>query len=231
MTTKVTGALQEDGTKGADIASAGTLVVGTDGSYFDITGTTGITGFTVDAGRTFTLQFDGIVTLTNGASLVLSGAANFTTAAGDRLTFTAVAADTVVQVGHSLVSGGSPVASAGPSYYLGSLSVNTANASATVAYTGVGFQPTHVIFLAGFGNNAQSGIGFDDGTSPTCNYGAFSGLIWRNSGNRSIFQHMGSTSNTYEGDISTFSADGFSIAWVRTNTPTGTLDVEFLAFK
>jgi hypothetical protein len=109
-TTKVSGAMQESGTKGADIASAATLVVGTDGSYFDITGTTGITGFTVDAGRTFTLQFDGIVTITNGASLVLSGAANFTTEAGDRLTFVAVAADTVVQIGHSLVDGGSPVA-------------------------------------------------------------------------------------------------------------------------
>ena len=28
--------------KGADIASAGTIVIGTDGGYFDITGTTGI---------------------------------------------------------------------------------------------------------------------------------------------------------------------------------------------
>ena len=98
------------GAKGADIASASTVVVGTDGGYFDITGTTGIsTQFTVAAGRTFTLQFDGAVIITDNAAITLAGAANFTTAAGDILTFTAVAANTVVQTGYSLVDGGSPV--------------------------------------------------------------------------------------------------------------------------
>jgi len=90
------------GAKGADIASAATVVVGTDGGYFDITGTTGIsTQFTVTAGRTFTLQFDGAVVITDNAAITLAGAANFTTAAGDILTFTAVAANTVVQTGYS----------------------------------------------------------------------------------------------------------------------------------
>ena len=83
------------GNKGADIASATTVVIGTDGDRFDITGTTTITGFTVAIGRQFTLQFDGAVLLTNGASLVLPGAANITTSAGDRFTFVATAADTV----------------------------------------------------------------------------------------------------------------------------------------
>ena len=104
------------GAKGADIASAATVVVGTDGGYFDITGTTGIsTQFTVAAGRTFTLQFDGAVIITDNAAITLAGAANFTTAAGDILTFTAVAANTVVQTGYSLVDGGSPVVAGGVS--------------------------------------------------------------------------------------------------------------------
>ena len=71
--TKVTGMMQT-GTKGGDIPSASTLVIDTDGDYFDITGTTGITAMTVDAGRRFTLQFDGAVTLTHGSSLYLPGA-------------------------------------------------------------------------------------------------------------------------------------------------------------
>jgi len=112
--TKVGAALLESGTKGADIASATTVVIGTDGSYFDITGSTGIsTQFTVDAGRTFTLQFDGAVVITDNAAITLSGGSNFTTAAGDILTFAAVAANTVVQTGYSLVDGGSPVAAGG----------------------------------------------------------------------------------------------------------------------
>jgi len=108
------GSLFASGGKGADIASAATVVIGTDGSYFDITGTTGIsTQFTVAAGRRFTLQFDGAVTITDNAAITLSGAANFTTAAGDILSFVATAANTVVQTGYSLVDGGSPAGGGG----------------------------------------------------------------------------------------------------------------------
>jgi len=102
-----------EGTKGADIASAGTTVIGTDGGYFDITGTTGITAMTVAAGRVFTLQFDGVVTLTHSATLYLSGAANFTTEANDHMTFISVAANDVRQIGTGLKDGGSPVAAGG----------------------------------------------------------------------------------------------------------------------
>lgn len=81
--------------KGADIASASPLVLGTDGSYFDVTGTTGFSTITVAAGvGLFMLQFDGALTMTDGASLDLGGA-NITTAAGDRGVFFATAANTV----------------------------------------------------------------------------------------------------------------------------------------
>ena len=117
--TKVSSPMIESGTKGADIASAATVVIGTDGSYFDITGTTGIsTQFTVDAGRRFTLQFDDAVVITDNAAITLSGAANFTTAAGDILSFVAVAANTVVQTGYSLVDGGSPIVASSEATYV-----------------------------------------------------------------------------------------------------------------
>ena len=80
--------------KGADVASAATLVLGTDGNYFDVTGTTGITAITVAAGTLFMLQFDGALTIADGASLDLAGA-NITTVAGDRALFFATAANTV----------------------------------------------------------------------------------------------------------------------------------------
>jgi hypothetical protein len=108
--------------KGEDIASAGTMVIDTDGGYFDVTGTTTITGFTVAAKREFTLQFDGALTLTHGASLVLPGAANITTAAGDIGVFYATAADTVVCVSYTKADGTSVVGGAGgqhPGYTTG----------------------------------------------------------------------------------------------------------------
>jgi len=101
-----------EGTKGTDIVSAGTMVIGTDGGYFDITGTTGISTMTVAAGRVFTLQFDAAVTLTHSSTLYLSGAADFTTEANDHMTFISVAANDVRQIGTGLKDGGSPVAAA-----------------------------------------------------------------------------------------------------------------------
>lgn len=75
--------------KGADVASAAALAIGTDGNYFAVTGTTTITSIaTRQAGTVITLRFDGALTLThNATSLILQGATNLTTAAGDVLTF------------------------------------------------------------------------------------------------------------------------------------------------
>jgi hypothetical protein len=71
-------------TQGANIASAGTINLDTaTGDYVHITGTTTITAITLKQGRERTLVFDGALTFTNGASLILPGGVNITTAAGD----------------------------------------------------------------------------------------------------------------------------------------------------
>lgn len=69
--------------KGADLASATTVTLGSDGSYYDITGTTTITGFSsVGVGSIVVTQFDGALTLTHSATFVLPGGNDITTAAG-----------------------------------------------------------------------------------------------------------------------------------------------------
>jgi len=75
--------------KGADVASATTLVLGTDGGYFDITGTTTIAGIqTISTGTVARLHFDGALTLThNATSFVLPNSADIVTTAGDEYTF------------------------------------------------------------------------------------------------------------------------------------------------
>lgn len=70
------------------IASATTTTLANaDGYYINITGTTTITGFgTESAGIQYLLRFAGVLTLThNATSLILPGAANITTAAGDMM--------------------------------------------------------------------------------------------------------------------------------------------------
>ncbi|TRD03795.1 hypothetical protein FJV76_14250 [Mesorhizobium sp. WSM4303] len=77
-------------TKGADIASAATTnLAAATGVYVNVTGTTTINSFgTVAAGALRELTFTGILTLTyNATSMILPGAANVTTAAGDTATF------------------------------------------------------------------------------------------------------------------------------------------------
>ena len=78
--------------QGADIASANDITLGADGNYFDVTGTTTINRIaTADwtAGSTFYLQFDGALTVTDNVaagggfgSILLTGSANYSTAAG-----------------------------------------------------------------------------------------------------------------------------------------------------
>ena len=71
--------------EGAAIASASTINLdAATGNFLHITGTTNIGTITLAQGNWVLLCFDGILTLTNGANLVLHGA-NITTAAGDML--------------------------------------------------------------------------------------------------------------------------------------------------
>lgn len=76
----------EPGIKGTDIASAATINLTTaSGDLVHVTGTTTITAITIPVGAERTVIFDGALTLTHGAALLLPGAQNITTAANDRM--------------------------------------------------------------------------------------------------------------------------------------------------
>lgn len=81
--------------QGANIASAATVnLSAATGNYVHITGTTTITAITLSQGQERTVVFDGALTLTNGASLIIPGG-TVTTAAGDVATFRGEAAGVV----------------------------------------------------------------------------------------------------------------------------------------
>lgn len=98
---------------GADVASAATTNLETaTGDLVDVTGTTTITAITLNDGHERTVRFTGVLTLTNGASLVLPGGANITTAAGDFAVFRGYAAGVVRCVEYNKIAG-RPLTSAG----------------------------------------------------------------------------------------------------------------------
>jgi hypothetical protein len=89
------------GVHGADIASASTTNLETaTGELVDVTGTTTITAITLSDGHRRIVRFTGALTLTHGASLVLPGAANIVTAAGDVAVFEGYASSVVRCVGY-----------------------------------------------------------------------------------------------------------------------------------
>jgi hypothetical protein len=94
------------GTKGADVASASALPVLTDGNFFDVTGTTAITSInTLGVGSVIRLQFDDALVLTHHSTdLILPGATNITTVAGDVATFVEYAAGDWILVAYSGIS-------------------------------------------------------------------------------------------------------------------------------
>jgi hypothetical protein len=101
--------------KGSDVASASAISLG-EGGYFHITGTTTITDIdwaTAKNGREACLIFDGALTLThNATTLKLPGAANITTAAGDRAYFRQDSSDNVICTAYTRADGTALVVSA-----------------------------------------------------------------------------------------------------------------------
>jgi hypothetical protein len=132
----LTGALNE--AQGADIASAGTVNLTTaTGNYVHITGTTTITAITLAQGAPRTVVFDGALTLTNGASLLLPTGANITTAAGDTAVFRGEAAGVVRCVFYYRKAGTSLTATA-------SNTIAQLNTNVTVTDSGTGKVETTV---------------------------------------------------------------------------------------
>lgn len=150
------------------------------GDYVSITGTTGITGFTLGLGQERTLIFAGILTLTNGANLILPTGANITTAANDVCVVRGEASGVVRVIAYHRANG---TAVASPSlqkqvYTSGSGNFTTPaniNASTIFKITGVGgggsggASTTGVIGPSGGGAGATF-IKWVTGLSPSTNY-------------------------------------------------------------
>lgn len=74
--------------KGADLASAFTVVLGSDGNFFDVTGTANVTGLSSKpAGTVVWLRFTSACPLTSSGGFKLIGNQNYTTTANDLLAF------------------------------------------------------------------------------------------------------------------------------------------------
>lgn len=115
---------------------------------------------------------------------------------------------------------------------IGTFSIDTATATGTQAVSGVGFKPSHLIFLAAIAATAQVSIGFDDGTN---HYALFDdhntvAATFNVSASYSIYILQGA-GITYTGAVSVLGADGFTVSWTKTGAKTGTATIYYLALR
>ncbi len=164
------GTALENGIKGAhnaDIPSATTLdLSAAAGELVDVTGTTAITAITLADGNVCTVRFTGALTLTNGASLVLPGATDILTVAGDFAIFRGYAAGVVRCVAYQRNDGKALVAPASSALVGAQMVINativeshSANAVTYSLKTLAGTDPTSGDPVKAYFRNATAGTG------------------------------------------------------------------------
>jgi hypothetical protein len=116
---------------------------------------------------------------------------------------------------------------------IGTFTKDSADAGADVAYTGVGFKPSSVIFLCNVSTTTATSIGFDTQSAHGVifdRYAQTASVNWAGNSSYSIIICIG-VGVEYDGAIKTFDADGFTITWTKTGNCTGTISVFYLAFR
>ncbi|GAG01951.1 unnamed protein product, partial [marine sediment metagenome] len=95
--------------------------------------------------------------------------------------------------------------------------MQAANGDAVI--TGVGFKPSHVIFLAGKNTDYHWSAGFDDGSIKYSIANAASATVVIYADSSFSIKLMESSSVHQKGLISAIGSDGFTITWTRTGSP------------
>ncbi len=116
-----------------------------------------------------------------------------------------------------------------PTAFVGTFTRDTTVASGTQGVTGVGFKPSAVIFFSNQDISVEFSIGLDDGVTAK-------GVQQETAGSFALLNTFSirpkeSPGNQYGGSIQSFDSDGFTIIWTKTGSPSGTITMQYMAFK
>lgn len=107
-------------------------------------------------------------------------------------------------------------------------------ATGVQAVTGIGFQPRGVVFFST--DNSQVGqaswgmCGDDLICKASLDETRVTSGEYGNSGSNAIGVRE-TVPDTYFGQVQSFDPDGFTISWLKAGTPTGTIRVNYIAYK
>lgn len=119
-------------------------------------------------------------------------------------------------------------------FKVGTFSRDMTAVSGNVAYTGVGFKPKAVIFLATVSNTSRMSIGVDDGTNRGDVLDQYPVLAnsYASSTSHCIAMVEGNNVTFQTASINSMDADGFTLAWVKDGSPSAAnANIIYLAFR
>ncbi len=113
---------------------------------------------------------------------------------------------------------------------LGGFSRDMTEATGSVSYTGVGFQPKCLVFISAVETTSFS-VGFDDGTNHYCvrGFNSYGSILFMRAGGSSIYL-ADSAVATQSGYVTSMDSDGFTFYWVKSASPTSMGYVYYMAF-
>lgn len=120
----------------------------------------------------------------------------------------------------------------GLNFAVGSSNYNVATASGNHAVTGVGFQPTLLYIFADVGGaSGCHSYGASDGTTDKVMLGLGTTAPDQFDNDNAIANLRISSGNQASATLGSFDADGFTLAFTKTGTPTGTGKLNYIAIK
>ena len=102
-------------------------------------------------------------------------------------------------------------------------------ATGSVAYTGAGFRPKAVAQFSSIAGQDNFSIGFGDQATTEAR-------LERDDDNNfyiggEFIYHVQAAGARQDATITSYDADGITLSWTKTGSPTGTLDIRFMFFR
>lgn len=194
-----------------------------DGTQFQVSGISGVTASSTDS---FTNK-----TITDSTNNVMAKSLKSATTTVD------VSAATAPSSGQVLTATGTTTATwqtpaSGLSSKIIAATRDMTAATGNVSYTGAGFVPTAIIAYHGVNVTRGFGVSIAD-SAKTVSSLATDNTAWNTRVGTNLFllTYNPSASDFQYATIVSYDADGFTLAWTKSGSPTGTMSIFFLCFR
>jgi hypothetical protein len=128
-----------------------------------------------------------------------------------------------------VAASGGTISSVNTGIKIGVLVKDTADVSGDTGYTGIGFKPSRVQFIATVDSTPQTSSGMDDKTTQMCitNHPT---VNWVIDATHSMALYQ-TAAIYYMGLVKSFDADGFTITWAKTGAKVGYATIMYTAYE